>query len=160
MSDDPNADYVTANIPLIGPGAGYSGYTPVRTWAVDDAITVLQCHVARYSGVGVVPDETGITRLMIATCRTLAALLEAHAARSDRYGAYEICEQIDDLLGSPATREHLEAMRKRRVEPDIVDALLALDQRIREKRPKGRPAPARSPEPQQPAEGEDHGCRE
>ncbi|HKC73065.1 MAG TPA: hypothetical protein VKF37_02555 [Chloroflexota bacterium] len=160
MSDDPNADYVVANIPLIGPGTGYSGYTPVPSWAVNDAITVLQCHVARYSGVGVVPDEIGITRLMIATCRTLAALLEAHAARSDRYGAYEVIDQIDDLLGSPDTREHLEAMRGRRVDPDIVDALLALDQRVREKRPKGRPAPARSAEPQQPSEGENHGCGE
>ena len=94
---------------------------------------------------------------MIATCSTLAALLEANVARGRRYGAYEICEQIDDLLGSPDTREHLEAMRQRRVDPDIVDALLALDQRVREKRPKGRPAPAPRPERQEPAEGDNHG---
>ena len=48
------------------------------SWAVYDAFAVLQCHVARYS-ICPIPDETGLTRLMIATCRTLAALLEASA---------------------------------------------------------------------------------
>jgi hypothetical protein len=38
---------------------------------------------------------------MIATCRLLAALMEANAARNDEAGAYEIIEQIDDFLGFP-----------------------------------------------------------
>lgn len=49
MSDDPNAAYVIAHIWLSGPGEGYSGYTPVPAWAVDDAINVLQCYVAHYT---------------------------------------------------------------------------------------------------------------
>src|SRR5205085_1069635 len=156
MSDDPNADYVVATIPLTGSGSGYSGYTPVPSWAVYDAIAVLQCHVARYS-VGTVPDDTGLSRLMLATCRTLAALLEAKTARADHYGAFEIIEQLDYFLGFPDAREHLEAMRKRGVDPDIVDALLALEPRVKAKRPQPPAASARSPEPQQPAEGETHG---
>jgi hypothetical protein len=90
---------------------------------------------------------------MMAMCRTLAALLEAKAVRADRYGAYEIIEQIDDFLGFPDTPQHLEAMRGRRVDPDIIDALLALDQGVKEKRPK-RPATARSEQPKQSAKGE------
>jgi hypothetical protein len=156
MSDDPNADYVIANIPLTGPGAGYEAYMSVPIWTIDDAIAVLQCHVARYS-VGTVPDDTGLSRLMLATCRTLAALLEAKTARADHYGTFEMLEQLDYFLGFPDAREHLEAMRERRVDPDIVDALLALEPRVKAKRPQPPPASARRPEPQKPAEGEDHG---
>ena len=156
MSDDPNADYVIATIPLTGPGTGYEAYMSVPIWTIDDAIATLQGHVARYS-VGTIPDDTGVTGLMLATCRTLAALLEAKAARADHYGAYEMIEQLDYFLGFPDAREHLEAMRKRGVDPDIVDALLALEPRVKAKRPQPPAASARSPEPQQPAEGETHG---
>src|SRR2546423_8051948 len=112
MSDDPYTHYVIATIPLTGPGAGYEAYMSVPIWTIDDAIATLQCHVACYS-VGTIPDDTGVTRLMLATCRTLAALLEAKATRADHYGAYEMIEQLDYFLGFPDAREHVEAMRKR-----------------------------------------------
>ena len=94
---------------------------------------------------------------MMATCRTLAALLEAKVARGTNTGAYELCEQLDQFLGFTDIRPDIEAMRKRGVDPDIVDALLALEPRVKAKRPQRGPASARHPDPQQPAEGEDHG---
>jgi hypothetical protein len=160
MSDDPDADYVIASIPLTGPGTGYWGLTPVPSWAVYDAIAVLQCHVARYSGVGMIPDETGITRLLLATCRTLAALVEANMARDKNAGIYELCEQLDRVLGFTDIRRDIEAMRPRGVDPDIIEALLALEPRIKAKRPQRGPASARSPEAPRPAEGDNHGCGE
>jgi hypothetical protein len=85
--------------------------------------------VAHYT-VGVIPDETGVTRLLLATCRTLAALVEANMAHDKNSGAYEICEQLDHFLGLTDIRPDIEAMRKRGIDPDIVDALLALEPRI------------------------------
>ena len=78
-------------------------------------------------------------------------------ARGTNTGAYELCELLDQFLGFTDIRPDIEAMRKRGVDPDIVDALLALEPRVKAKRPKPRPAAARSSEPQQPSEGENHG---
>jgi len=77
----------------------------------------------RAISVGTIPDDTGVTSLQLATCRTLAALVEANMARDKNTGAYELCEQRDHFLGFTDIRPDIEAMRKRGVDPDIVDAL-------------------------------------
>ena len=81
-------------------------------------------------------------------------------ARDKNTGAYELCEQLDHFLGFTDIRPDIEAMRKRGVDPDIVDALLALEPRVKAKRPQRGPAAAPSPDPQQPTKGENHGCAE
>jgi hypothetical protein len=103
---------------------------------LSDAVTVLQCYVAGWNepeDVG--PDERASTALMIATCRTLAALVAAGYARTDEGGAYALVQQIRDFFGGSAALRQLEAVRGRDVDPDIVDALVALAPRVQAKLP-------------------------
>jgi hypothetical protein len=151
-----NQHDVTYTLPLDHQYQWEEVYLSVSEELVEDTLDVLRCYLTLLWPQGGLPTGDDVTahRALAATCSTLAGLISAHEAHHHRSGARELVLHILDFLEKPQAREHLDAVRRGRdVSPDVVDALIALEPRIKAGRAGRRPDQA-SPIDQD--AGEDH----
>jgi hypothetical protein len=140
-----NQHDITYTLPLDHQYRWEEVYLAVSGELVDDTIDVLRCCLTLLWPEGGLPIRGGDAahRVLAATCSTLAGLISAHEAHHHRGGARELVLQILDFLEKPQAREHLDAVRRDRdVSPDVVDALITLEPRVKALWPCGRPGAA------------------
>jgi len=132
---------VTESLPLDHQYRWEEVYLSVSGELVDDTLDVLRCYLTLLWPQGGLEIRDGAAhRVLAATCSVLAGLISAHAGHYHRGGARELVLHILDFLEKPQARERLEAVRRERyVVPDIVDALLALEPRIKAKMARRQP---------------------
>ena len=137
MPADESVYALSLDLPSVcGPDWGGS-YMEVSADVVYYTIDVLRCVLAQWRPPeGLEPDAQAANRLTTATCQALAGLMHAHMADNRLDGAPELVQRIDWFLSPQWAEERLQAVKvERERQRDIVEALLALARKRRERTP-------------------------